>query len=146
MKLFITDQHRQQIQVYFAVMNQYTCILQKLAVASRESFLNDEIMQSAGERALHIALECATDTGNLIIDALIMRDASSYEDIIQVLAEEDVFPSEFSHSFMELVRYRRILVHDYLQRDPAKLYTMITTHTQQFSAFQAYIADYVKLG
>lgn len=103
-------------------------------------------MQAAGERALHVALESVTDTGNLIIDALIMRDPSSYEDIIQVLAEEDVFPKEFADTFLEVVRYRKTLVHDYVQRDAEKLFMMIKNHTDQFPVFQKYIADYVKLG
>ncbi|WP_018130736.1 type VII toxin-antitoxin system HepT family RNase toxin [Effusibacillus pohliae] len=144
--MFITDQHRQQIWQYFAEMDRCIGILQKVAAVPADQFRNDTILQAAGERALHIALECATDVGNLIIDALIMRDPSSYEDIVQVLAEENVFPQTFTKSFMEVVQFRRILAHEYLQRDVDRLYRMIAEHTGEFAQFQSYVADYVKLG
>lgn len=144
--VFITDQHRAQIQAYFAEMNHYIQILDKLKHSSREEFLTDPVLQAAAERALHIALESATDAGNMIIDALIMRDPSSYEDIIQVLADENLFPPEFTASFMELIRYRRVLAHDYTERDGVKLYDMMQGHAHEFVLFQNYVADYVKLG
>lgn len=144
--MFVTDSHRQQIREYFAEMNRYLDILEKVAAAPRDEFRANGILQAAGERALHIALECVTDVGNLIIDALVMRDPSSYEDIVQVLAEENVFPPGFAESFMEAVKFRRILAHDYLERDTERLFAMITGHVREFSEFQKYVADYVKLG
>ncbi|MFC4766144.1 type VII toxin-antitoxin system HepT family RNase toxin [Effusibacillus consociatus] len=144
--MFITDQHRQQIRQYFTEMNRCVEILEKVADTSREDFCADGILQAAGERAFHIALECVTDVGNLIIDALIMRDPSSYEDIVQVLAEENMFPKEFAQSFMEAVKFRRVLAHDYLERDIDRLFFMIQTHKLEFAAFRNYVADYVQLG
>ncbi len=144
--MFITDQHRAKIKDYFADMNRYIQVLEEINKTTREDFLATPILQAAAERALHIALECATDAGNLLIDALVMRDPSSYEDIIQVLAEEEVFPAAFSASFMEAVRYRRVLAHDYAKRDPAQLYDMLQGHAHEFARFQDYVANYVKLG
>jgi uncharacterized protein YutE (UPF0331/DUF86 family) len=143
--MFITDQHREQIRRYFSEMDRYLEVLQKLASCTDEEFAADPVLQAAGERALHISLECVTDVGNLIIDALIMRDPSSYEDIVQVLAEENVFPAEFTASFMEVVKYRRVLAHDYLERDLQQLIQMIRGHHGEFSAFQRYVAEYVNL-
>ncbi|GAX89897.1 hypothetical protein EFBL_1522 [Effusibacillus lacus] len=144
--MFITDQHRGKIREYFAVMNHYMEILEKVTDVSSNLFKGDQVLQAAGERAFHIVLECVTDVGNLIIDALIMRDPSSYEDIVQVLAEENVFPKEFTNSFIEAVKFRRVLAHDYLERDVETLYEMIKAHKEEFPEFQRYVADYVKLG
>lgn len=144
--MFITDQHRQQIREYFKGMNLYIKNLETVKDTRLDEFLNNEILQAAAERSLHIALECATDAGNLIIDALIMRDPSSYEDIIQTLAEENVFPADFSVSFQDAVRYRRVLAHDYLERNPQRLYEVIQAHLHEFAAFEAYISAYVMLG
>lgn len=144
--MFITDQHRAKIKDYFSDMNHYIHVLEEVKKTTQEDFLAAPILQAAAERALHIALESATDVGNLLIDALVMRDPSSYEDIIQVLAEEEVFPAAFSASFLEAVRYRRVLAHDYAMRDSAQLYDLLQKHTHEFARFQEYVAHYVKLG
>ncbi|BCJ86422.1 type VII toxin-antitoxin system HepT family RNase toxin [Effusibacillus dendaii] len=143
--MFITDQHRKQIRQFFAEMDRHIDVLEKLTALPRQQFMSDVILQSAAERSLHLALECATDVGNLIIDALIMRDPSSYEDIIQVLADEKLFPSEFADFFMQVVKFRRVLAHDYLERDVAQLYQMVVDHAGDFRRFQEYVSEYVEL-
>ncbi|TVY00277.1 DUF86 domain-containing protein [Paenibacillus cremeus] len=71
------------------------------------------LMHLAQERALHLAIETVTDIGSLLIDAFMMRDASSYEDIIDILQDEKVLSAETTALFKELVSNRRLLVQDY---------------------------------
>ena len=49
-----------------------------------------EILLRGGERLVHVAIECLADIGNVLIDALLMRDPASYVDIIDVLRDEEV--------------------------------------------------------
>ncbi|TVY00411.1 DUF86 domain-containing protein [Cohnella terricola] len=67
----------------------------------------------AQERALHLAAEIATDVGHAMIDGFIMRDASSYEDIIDIIAEEGVVTGEVAGPLRSLVLLRKTLVQDY---------------------------------
>ncbi|XID95521.1 DUF86 domain-containing protein [Paenibacillaceae bacterium WGS1546] len=67
----------------------------------------------AQERALHLAAEIATDVGHALIDGFIMRDASSYEDIIDIIAEEGVVDGEVAATMRSLVLLRKTLVQDY---------------------------------
>ncbi|AZK48042.1 DUF86 domain-containing protein [Paenibacillus lentus] len=69
------------------------------------------------ERALHLALEIVTDVGSYLIDGFIMRDASSYEDIIDIMLDEKVVGSELHASLIELVRLRKPLVQEYYDVD-----------------------------
>lgn len=77
------------------------------------------LLSWAQERLLHLAIETVTDVGSLLIDAFMMRDASSYEDIVDVLFGEGVFDSETAAVLKELVTLRRALVQEYtdLPRD-----------------------------
>jgi uncharacterized protein YutE (UPF0331/DUF86 family) len=68
----------------------------------------------AQERVLHLAIEVITDVGSLLIDGFLMRDASSYEDIITVLIVEKVFPKELEIPLIQLVKLRKPLVQDYM--------------------------------
>lgn len=75
------------------------------------------VITFAEERVLHLAIETVTDIGSLLIDGFLMRDASSYEDIVEILYVEKVFPEHLIVPLMELVKLRRPLVQDYMELD-----------------------------
>jgi uncharacterized protein YutE (UPF0331/DUF86 family) len=79
---------------------------------------DDVLLVFAQERLLHLGIELVTDVGSLLIDGFIMRDASSYEDIIDILRTEGVFDEDLYDPLQQLVRLRKPLVQDYttLQR------------------------------
>jgi uncharacterized protein YutE (UPF0331/DUF86 family) len=66
---------------------------------------------------LHLAIESVTDVGSLLIDAFILRDASSYEDIIEILHGEQAFDDALTGFLLELVKLRKPLVQDYINWD-----------------------------
>ncbi|MDF2960259.1 MAG: hypothetical protein K0S39_1994 [Paenibacillus sp.] len=71
------------------------------------------LLHFAQERTLHLAIETVTDIGSLLIDAFMMRDASSYEDIIEILEGEGVFEGHIGIILRQLVQLRKPLVQDY---------------------------------
>jgi uncharacterized protein YutE (UPF0331/DUF86 family) len=85
---------------------------------------SDPLHVLAQERALHLAIEVITDVGSLIIDGFLMRDASSYEDIITVLIVEKVFSTELEIPLIQLVKLRKPLVQDYMHLDRLQLHPM----------------------
>lgn len=143
--MFITDQHRTQIRSYLDVMEKQSHVLRTLKEQASEEFAAQPVLQAAAERALHIALECLTDIGNIIIDALIMRDPASYEDIFLILTEEGVFEQAFGDHFIEAVRFRKMLVHDYRELTTERVYSMVQAHADDFGTIRDSIAKYVQL-
>ncbi|MCD9023188.1 DUF86 domain-containing protein [Cohnella silvisoli] len=81
--------------------------------ASTVAWTGNLIEGLAQERALHLAAEIATDVGHTLIDGFIMRDASSYEDIIDIIAEEGVITDQVAAPLRRLVLLRKTLVQDY---------------------------------
>ncbi|WP_166242309.1 DUF86 domain-containing protein [Paenibacillus turpanensis] len=106
--------NEEQIQSRFNVLP----VIREAVEALQEKDVWGAAEYFAGERALHLALEIVTDVGSLLIDGFIMRDASSYEDIIDILKGEEVFPDSLYEPLLKLVKLRRALVQDYseLQR------------------------------
>jgi len=78
----------------------------------------------AQERCLHLGIEIVTDVGSSLIDGFIMRDASSYEDIIEIIGEEGVYARELREPLLELVRLRKPLVQDYYRWPREELHPM----------------------
>jgi len=84
-----------------------------------------ELLQGmAQERALHLAIETVTDVGSCLIDGFLMRDASSYEDIVEIIGGEGVIPPDMLGPLLELVRLRRPLVQDYYKWPRGRLHPL----------------------
>jgi uncharacterized protein YutE (UPF0331/DUF86 family) len=87
---------------------------------------SDPLHVLAQERTLHLAIEVITDVGSLLIDGFLMRDASSYEDIISVLIVEKVFSADLEKPLIQLVKLRKPLVQDYMHLDRLNLLPITT--------------------
>ncbi|WP_438447943.1 DUF86 domain-containing protein [Gorillibacterium sp. sgz5001074] len=81
----------------------------------------DPVLRAALERVVHLALEAVTDIGSLLIDGFIMRDAASYEDIVDIMRDEKITEGAHADYLIRLVRLRRPLVQDVRSLDHGEL-------------------------
>jgi uncharacterized protein YutE (UPF0331/DUF86 family) len=105
---------------------------------------SDPLHVLAQERALHLAIEVITDVGSLLIDGFLMRDASSYEDIISVLVVEKVFSIELEIPLIELVKLRKPLVQDYMHLDRLTLHPFIKVIPSLLTNWEASVLLFMK--
>jgi len=132
--------NREQISVRLAVIPNLVQALQAL-----ESSWRGELLQGlAQERALHLAIEAVTDIGSYLIDGFIMRDASSYEDIVEIIAGEQVFPEALKEVLLELVRLRRPLVQEYYDWDHAVLHPLVVQLPHELTSFKEAVESYLQ--
>ncbi|GIO52570.1 DUF86 domain-containing protein [Paenibacillus cellulositrophicus] len=96
------------------------------------------------ERALHLAIEVVTDVGSYLIDGFIMRDASSYEDIVEITHEERVFDDEVFAVLAELVSLRKPLVQEYYAWDRRSLHKLTPVLPDILEQFSVQVRDYLK--
>ena len=102
----------------------------------KQTWTGEALHVLAQERILHLALEIVTDIGSYLIDGFIMRDASSYEDIIEITSGEGVYPEQLTPFLFELVRLRKALVQDYYEWQHDELHPLLVqlpTAMQQYS-------------
>ncbi len=94
-----------------------TCILVIRSLPHSVDVINDsnqsKVNYFALERAIHIAVECIADIGNVLIDGFVMRDPGSYSDIVDILDDEGVLPHDMTEPIQRIVTYRKKLVHMY---------------------------------
>jgi len=102
------------------------------------------VLRLARERVLHLAIEVVTDIGSLMIDGFVMRDASSYEDIIEVLQGEEVFDRGTGAELYELVKLRRMLVQRYDEVDESLLAAWGPKMSELLLSFADNIERYLK--
>lgn len=131
--------NRDQITARLNVISDLTAALRHIAGHWDGSLLHG----LAQERALHMAIEMVTDVGSCIIDGFIMRDASSYEDIIEIIGGEGVFPAELLQPLLALVRLRKPLVQDYYEWPRYELHPFTATMPPVLEAFKTAVEAYV---
>ncbi|GLI05268.1 hypothetical protein YDYSG_12980 [Paenibacillus tyrfis] len=102
------------------------------------------LLHLAQERTLHLAIETVTDVGSLLIDAFMMRDASSYEDIVEILAGEGVFGADVAAVLTELVKLRRSLTQEYNTLPRSGLHPMIAKLPGALSAFAEAVPAFIR--
>lgn len=84
------------------------------------------------ERICHMLIEAVVDVGNMIIDGFILRDPGSYQDVMDIMGNEGVIPSDDNRHFSETFTWRSELTRNYTKLD----------HEAMKKDFQAHLGAY----
>lgn len=103
----------------------------------------DLIAMLAQERTLHLSIELVTDVGSLLIDGFLMRDASSYEDIVDILHVEGVFPDNLYAPLQQLVRLRKPLVQEYAHVGREELHPLMDKLPALLAQFRESVKQFI---
>ncbi|MED4602535.1 DUF86 domain-containing protein [Paenibacillus validus] len=98
----------------------------------------------AQERTLHLAIETVTDIGSLLIDAFMMRDASSYEDIVDILEGEGVVEAPTAGTLKALVQLRRLLAQDYADIVRDGLHPLVEALPEALETFAEAVPAFIR--
>ncbi|ELK46973.1 DUF86 domain-containing protein [Halobacillus sp. BAB-2008] len=88
-------------------------VLQEVTENRYETF-SDRLLL---ERTTHVTIEAILDVGNMMIDGFIMRDPGSYEDIIDILTDEQVLPKGEAEAYKAFIGLRKMIVQEYTAVD-----------------------------
>lgn len=135
--------NREQIERRLHMLPEIVQVL-KETFADRD--VADEVLAGyARERALHLALEIVTDVGSFLIDGFIMRDASSYEDIIDIMLDEKVIDQTLHVPLTDLVRQRKPLVQEYFNIDQSGIEKLVGVLLEKnvLESFAAHVRSYL---
>jgi uncharacterized protein YutE (UPF0331/DUF86 family) len=97
----------------------------------------------AFERAVHMLIEAKMDVGNQMIDGFIMRDPGSYEDIIEILRDEQVLQINEAVQLVQWIRLRKELVAQYTQVDIEMLWNVYEQTKETLNHFPKRIREYL---
>ena len=121
-------------------------IISELAETAREICENwngERLYHFAQERLLHLAIETITDIGNFLIDGFIMRDPSSYFDIIHIMWDEKVLDDSTCDACIRLISLRKLLVHNYQEWQRTSIHPLMLELPQLLPVFSPQILAYM---
>lgn len=119
-------------------------VLQQSSKLTYEELISNDVLLSAIERNLQVAIECVLDIGNHIIAEKGFESPDDNEDIIRILGNEGIVPSDFAESIKGIAGFRNILVHEYTGIDYGLLYNYLVNRLDDFRGFARYISAYLE--
>lgn len=98
----------------------------------------------ACERYAEVLIAAILDVGHMMIDGFMMRDAGSYEDIICILADEQVITEGAKPVLIEFVTMRSKLMRDYVSLDHKIIRKTIASSKAELQAFPQRVRNYLQ--
>lgn len=105
--------------------------------------IENQVQKAALERVAQMMLESVIDVGNSLIDGFIMRDPGSYEDIIDILLDEQVIGEKDGEQLKKLIPFRKSLVLFFTSIDHEELYRLVNENLQAFIDFPPHVRTYL---
>ncbi len=116
-------------------LNEVTRRLRRYRDRGPDRPAKDEEMQWLVERGLQLGCEILLDTANHILAGAFGRSTETYEQMLDSLATEGVVSAELRSDLRGLGGFRNVLVHGYLEIDPARVTAALQTAPEQFERF-----------
>ncbi|QSO54187.1 DUF86 domain-containing protein [Alicyclobacillus curvatus] len=140
-RVFVTAELRASVQKNLAKVDECSYWLEQNGAQVEDNLT----LKLAAERALHVAIECATDAANLVIDALVMREPGGYADIIRVLMEESVVSRDWFAAFESALEFRNRLVHRYADMTFEEVREAAVTYGPLLPAYSEALRTYLDI-
>jgi len=117
---------------------------ENLQLIEANSTWTSVVEKKALERISHLTIEAILDVGNSMIDGFIMRDPGSYEDIIDILEDEKVVTTEVANELKEIIRFRKVIVQDYLEINHDELISSFQKNKESLASFPQAVRSYLE--
>ncbi|GAA3728728.1 DUF86 domain-containing protein [Salinicoccus jeotgali] len=94
------------------------------------------------ERTCHMLIEATVDVGNMIIDAFILRDPGSYQDVMDIMENEGVIPKEDNERFRATFKWRSELTRNYTRLDHDQMKRDFESDLSAYSDFKQNVLNF----
>ena len=122
---------------------EYLDFLNQKKSVTFEQYASDKELQLAVERALQLAIQIVVDIATHILATTSNITPQDYADAVVKLAEVGVIPAAYAGKIMAMPRFRNVLVHEYVDIDPRRVYDNMREHLNDFVLFARYINEWL---
>jgi len=115
--------------------------IEKLEELTLAEFENDDLYEPAAVRMVQVMVESVLDICSHIIAREGWGTPKTFEEIIQIVAENELIDPQKKEDFQNMARFRNRVVHLYDPISPEEIFKIIQDKT---SAFDYFISQVVK--
>jgi uncharacterized protein YutE (UPF0331/DUF86 family) len=124
-------------------LDEYLAILYSFQQYSFEQFNRSPERYGSAERFLHLAIESLFDLGNHVIAELELGTVNWYSDVPTILAETGYLEAELKEKWLQMIGFRNVLVHEYLEIDRAVVFDVLQNHLSDIEALRQVFARFL---
>lgn len=125
-------------------LEEYINDLQQYSPVDSEEYSNNKLLSRFLERTLHLTIESFLDIGNHIISKERLGRVDYNTDVIRILAQNNII-KENEKSYIRMVQFRNVLVHDYADIDPEIIVDMINNHLNEVEDLFNWYKNYLNI-
>lgn len=136
--------NKEKINRMFIALAQARVELQDLAEKNKEEFLNNPHYLASTKYHFIVAIEVMVDMSNHLISKLSLGKPESYTDIFKILGQAGIFSEANVKTFVQMAKFRNLLVHLYWQVDKERVYEILKENLNDFRIFEEGIRKFLK--
>ena len=107
-------------------LDSYLRTLRQMQAVPLDEYLSDDNIQTIVERKLQLAIQACMDIASYLIGQLGLTAPDEPHNVFAVLGQEGVIGRDLAGRMVGMVRFRNLLVHDYLEIDSAIVHRNLT--------------------
>ena len=134
---------REVLRRRLSKLDEYLDILHRLRRYDLETFLADPEHYGSTERFLQLTIEALNNMGSHVIADLQLGMVENYRDIPRILVERDYFSPDLGDLWMQMIGFRNVLVHDYLDVDRHLVYRVLQEYLEDISDLRHVFAQWL---
>lgn len=124
-------------------LDEYLEILRRLRAYDRTTFLADPEHYGSAERFLQLTIEALNDMGSHVIADLQLGMVESYRDVPRILVKHEYISSDLGELWIQMIGFRNVLVHDYLDIDRNLVYRVLQENLEDISRLRRVFAQWL---
>ncbi len=122
----------------------YLEVLERLRRYDEATFLADPEHYGSAERFLQLAIEALNDMGGHVVADLQLGRVRWARDIPRLLREKGYLDSRLESIWLQMIGFRNILVHDYLDLDRRVVYQVLQKHLDDLRVLASVFARFLE--
>lgn len=123
------------IAIRLQKLENYVRHLRQLQIVPLDEYVDDENLQAIVERRLQLAIQVCMDIASYLIAQLNLQSPEEPQNVFVVLRREGILTKALADHLVSSVRFRNILVHDYLEIDSALVHAHLSAEINDFEQF-----------
>lgn len=124
-------------------LDEYLDFLETSRQYSLEAFRADPERYGSAERFLHLTIELLTDLANHVVADEQLGPVEQYRDLPRIFAEQGWVDESLQETWVQMIGFRNILVHEYLDVDRQIVYEVLQNHLDDFRRLRSVFARFL---
>ena len=119
---------KQDVQINFDTIEENLQMLERLNRLSYDEFITEFWYLQSAVRLLQTTIEGLVDISRYVIRSLNLPTAETYSQVPKVLADAGYIDEKTAAIYVQMMRFRNLVVHHYYRVDAEEIYRILTEH------------------